>query len=493
MMLTTSPTFSTKRLPSRTKCAMALEAMDSKQGITAIATKFNCSRTTVYKHKETAVQATNKAFEEADDDVLLTISVTKEFISGVVVALFLICGSSHRGIQYFLMCIFNHPIALGSVFNILDDAADKAKPVNESYDLSLIKNSAADEAFHRNQPNLVVVDIPSRYCALLAKADKRDKETWSNHLARLQARGYLPLSCIIDDGKGMEAAYKQTLPATTLRHDHFHFIRDLKDVSRFLKNQIASQRTRALFSFRRAERAQDDQVRETRTTEFTALLAELGWLEELYPQFQTLSQWLQYDVLQLAGHPPEDRARLYDFIVDEMRRLADKHPHRIQAIVTSLCHRREALLNVANELNEKFSKLAQQHEVTLDTIWAICYITRYDIDACAYHEKSSELETLVGQKYESIEDDVLTILANTHRCSSMVENFNSRLRPYLDKRKFISQKILGLFQFYLNHKPFMRSAHKDLVKKTPAEILIGKPHLPWLEMLGFHCFNRQPI
>jgi hypothetical protein len=490
-MLTTTQTPTKKQIPSLTKCAIALEAMGSQSNITAISTKYDCCRNTVYEQKKIAVQATNKAFEEIDDDVLFTISVTKEFLYGVVVALFSICGCSHRGIQYFLMTIFNQPIGLGTVFNILDDAAVKAKALNDSYDLGVIKSSAADEVFHRNKPNLVVVDIPSRFCALLAKTEKRDKQTWRTHLALLQARNYLPVSCIIDEGKGMEAAYKENLSTTTLRYDHFHFIRDIKDVSRFLKNQIASKTTLALDTFCRAERAKDDQTREAYTTEFTTLLAELGLLEELYPQFQTLSQWLQYDVLQLAGHRPEDRARLYDFIVDEMRQLAGKHPHRIQAIVTSLCHRREALLNVANELNDKFAKLAQQHEVTSDTIWAVCYITRYDIDACTYHEKSSELEAMVGQKYESIEDDVLTILANTHRCSSMVENFNSRLRPYLDKRKFISQKMLDLIQFYLNHKPFMRSAHKDLVKKTPAQALTGKQHLPWLEMLGFHCFKRQ--
>jgi hypothetical protein len=36
-----------------------------------------------------------------------------------------------------------------------------------------------------------------------------------------------------------------------------------------------------------------------------------------------------------------------------------------------------------------------------------------------------------------------------------------------------------------NHQPFMRSRHERLVNKTPAEAMTGKPHRPWLEMLGF--------
>ena len=70
------------------------------------------------------------------------------------------------------------------------------------------------------------------------------------------------------------------------------------------------------------------------------------------------------------------------------------------------------------------------------------------------------LESLLGLQYEKIEDAVLHILETMHRCSSMIENFNSRLRPYLDERKFMSQKSLNLIQFYLNHKPFMRSKHE---------------------------------
>ena len=47
--------------------------------------------------------------------------------------------------------------------------------------LNTIRNSAADELFHRNQPILSVVDIESRFCALLTKADDRDHESWAIH------------------------------------------------------------------------------------------------------------------------------------------------------------------------------------------------------------------------------------------------------------------------------------------------------------------------
>ena len=51
----------------------------------------------------------------------------------MVVGLFGICNSSYRGIKFFLQCLFDYPIGLGSVFNIIDVAADKAAALNGAY------------------------------------------------------------------------------------------------------------------------------------------------------------------------------------------------------------------------------------------------------------------------------------------------------------------------------------------------------------------------
>lgn len=81
-------------------------------------------------------------------------------------------------------------------------------------------------------------------------------------------------------------------------------------------------------------------------------------------------------------------------------------------------------------------------------------------------------------------------LCSTERTSSMVENLNSRLRPYFFLRQQIGKGYLELLQFFLNHKPFQRSYHAHRKDKSPAEILSGKPHPHWLEMLGYTRFKR---
>jgi hypothetical protein len=474
-----------KRLSPATKRAMALQAIGRQQPIADLSRHFACSRTTVYQQKQRALEAVANAFEDSDEQALFSVAVTPSCLHKMVVALFLICRSSYRGILSFLESMFGYSLSLGSVFNILESAAEQAAVLNDAYDLGPIKSSAVDELFHRNRPLLGVVDIDSRFCALLAKSERRDQESWTRHLRALQARGYAPDTCVADGAKGLVKGHETVLPGTTLRLDHFHCIRDLKDCARFLKNAVASKVTGTLKLWQRMDKERKAKKKTACSRAMTSALAELHELEETHATFQTLSGWLQHDILQLAGHRPEERAMLYDFIVAEMRLLASRHPHRIGAMVTSLIHRREALLAVANALNGQFASLAAHYQISIDTLWKVCYIARYGIDSCHYHDQSSALESAIGDRYEEIEDAVLAILANTHRCSSLVENLNSRVRPYLEERKFVSQKTLGLLQFYLNHKPFMRSRHERLVKKTPAEAMTGKPHRPWLEMLGF--------
>ena len=386
-----------KRIPSATKCAIAIQAITHQQTITEISKNFNCSRTTVHAQKNRAMEAAAKAFEEYDEEILFTIAVTKAFIHMMVVALFLICGSSYRGIMFFLESILGYSLSLGSVFNILDAAADKAEAINGAYDLSPIQSSAADEVFHRNQPILGIVDIESRYCALLAQSTDRDHESWAIHLLYLKARGYAPGTSIVDNAKGLIKGHEMVLPTTALRYDHFHIIRDLKDGARFLKNELASRTTETLKLVRRVEKTHDKKKKKALAAVSSNALAELTTLEQTYATFQLLTQWLQHDVLELAGYQPDERTKLYDFIVAEMALLAKQHPHRIGAIVTSLTHQRDALLDVANALNEPFAQLAAHYKVSIGAIWEVCYVARYGIDSCRYHERSSELETVIGK------------------------------------------------------------------------------------------------
>ncbi len=77
-----------------------------------------------------------------------------------------------------------------------------------------------------------------------------------------------------------------------------------------------------------------------------------------------------------------------------------------------------------------------------------------------------------------------------HRASSLVENLNSRLRSYFSLRRDVGPSYLELLRFFLNHRPYLRSAKPERRGKTPTQLLTGQNHPHWLEMLGFQCFRR---
>lgn len=82
-------------------------------------------------------------------------------------------------------------------------------------------------------------------------------------------------------------------------------------------------------------------------------------------------------------------------------------------------------------------------------------------------------------------------LAQTPRASSIIENLNSRLRNYFFLRRHLGKRYLDVLRFFLNHRRFQRSERAERVGKSPAELLAGRVHQHWLELLGYERFDRN--
>ena len=479
------------KIPAQIRQEIALKSIRKEQPIKSLANEFGCSRTTVYDQQKIALQAVGQAFTPIDDDkVLFYLPITKKIIYTLVIMLHLTCRSTYRHIIEFLRDFLGFDISIGSVFNIINDAAIKAGNINKSYDLSSVKTSSSDEVFHRNQPIMATVDIPSRYCLQADLCDARDGETWAINLLFLKDQGYNPDSVIVDSAKGMTNGYKEALSGTRIRYDHFHILKAIKDAARFLRNKAQSMLTTAEKTYVKIASAKTADIKTKLSTQFEHEFAAFQQISEISQQFSILVNWLQYDVLQLTSYSYEQRAELFDFIVLELTKLAQLYPHRIKKLVKSLKFQRNRLLDVANTLNDKFQAVSLKHKVELSDIWSICYVARYDYDSIKYQQKSADLEDKIGyETYEVIENEVLSILESTPRCSSIIENFNSRLATFISDNKTITQQKLDLYRFFLNHSPFMRSEHQHLKGKSPAQAMTGIQHDLWYKMLGFQPPN----
>jgi len=408
----------------------------------------------------------------------------------MVICLSLINKSSYRDILQFLRDIFDYSISIGSIFNILDRIEKTGTQINNSYDLSPIKDSSADEIFHRNQPVLAVVDIASRFCAKLTKEDNRDSDSWGVALLDMIEQDFQPKVNINDQAPGLIKAFEDQLPGTILHYDHFHLIKATKELVRNLKNRKDSAVTAALKLLDKEEKQRSNKKTISLSGAVSTAFADMHQAEGLYEQVNTLCNWIQYDVLQHASFSPGIRADLYDFIVEELSLLKTDNK-KLDSYIRSLIFQKTRLLAASQALNGRFETIAVENQISLAEVWQVCYSTRFDIQANRYHVHSQMLADVLGEEcYDKVEDEVMLAMAETPRCSSMIENFNSRLRPFLDDRKQVTQKKLSLCQFILNHRPFQRSHHLHLVGKTPAEAFTNKPHPHWLEMLGYQRFQQ---
>lgn len=65
---------------------------------------------------------------------------------------------------------------------------------------------------------------------------------------------------------------------------------------------------------------------------------------QLSESIDILVNWMQHDVLNKAGVAPESRYELFAFVLSGLNTLALQHPHRIEAVCTTLKNQKHFLL-----------------------------------------------------------------------------------------------------------------------------------------------------
>jgi len=144
--------FPAAKLLSAQRIELAIQAMAGAANVSHLAAENEVSRKFIYEQKTKARDALNNAFASAsaDDAVLFSLPVTKEWLHQVVLALTLICHSSYRGVVEFMRDILGVSISVGSVHNLHQEAAQRAADINQTQDLSQIRVGLHDEIFHCN-------------------------------------------------------------------------------------------------------------------------------------------------------------------------------------------------------------------------------------------------------------------------------------------------------------------------------------------------------
>src|SRR5205814_7037831 len=129
--------------------------------------------------------------------------------------------------------------------------------------------------------------------------------------------------------------------------------------------------------------------------------------------------------------------------------------------------------------------------LSIALLYSICQLQALNQSSSQYSQCESAIRAQLHSRFYEVQQLVRRAMANTPHASSMVENFNSRLRNYFFLRRHIGNDYLDLLRFFLNHRTFMRSEHPERVGKSPTELLNGQKHPHWLELLGFQRFRRN--
>ncbi len=205
----------------------------------------------------------------------------------------------------------------------------------------------------------------------------------------------------------------------------------------------------------------------------------------------TLFDWLRYDILSLAGPDQTTRRELYDFVVAELRAREPLCSYRIGPVVRALSNQRDQLLAFAGQLDQDLAALAVEFQLPPTTVREMFNVAVLDENSPARWPREAALRERLGHRFFEVSVVVAELAHRTTRASSVIENFNSQLRNYFFLRRHLGPDYLTLLQFFLNHRRFLRSERPERVGKSPAELLTGKAHPHWLEMLGYTRFSRN--
>jgi len=485
----TTTTFPAAKLLSAQRIELAIQALAGAANVSDLAAENEVSRKFVYQQRSKAQVALDLAFAQTagadDEEVLFSLPVIKQWLHQIALSLTLICHSSYRGAVEFMRDILGISISVGSVHNLHRVAAQRAGGINQTQDLSQIRVGLHDEIFHCNDPVLVGVDARSTYCYLLDCAQHRDADTWAIHLLYACDQGFNPDYLVADQGTGLRAGQLIAWKDKPCHGDVFHMLQQCESLANVLANVAKGAATQCCAMELKMDAAKANGTGHTLARQLGMARQTQLQASHLAKDVKTLTQWLRRDVLELAGPCLAIRLELFDFVTAEL--LAREHldKKRIRTVRIALQNQRDDLLAFAGVLDDKLEAIAQAQAVPMVVVRQACVLQRKPETSPTYWEAWCRLCTQMGHKCHAVFEAVLQALTDTPRCSSMVENLNSRLRNYFTLRRQLGGEYLGLLQFFLNHRTFLRSRVPERVDKSPKQLMTGQAHPHWLTLLGF--------
>jgi len=463
------------------RLALGASVAGGRETVSGVSRQYDVSRKCVRGMRDGARRIMEEALRRDASPVAV---LDSPFVERFVVAAALVCNCPFRGIVELMDAAFGFSVSLGTVHNICANAIARAKALNGTETLEAVRNAAIDEIFQGSTPVFAGVDLRTLYAFILREQPDRSGASWWLALEQCRELGLSPESVIGDGGLGLRKGMAECFPDVPCDGDVFHALRDITQVLGYVEKK-------ALGAMGKVEEvlARRAKAAGVRRNGFSRRLGNARQREtaltDCHDRLETIYQFMREEVLDFNELAFEDRRGLFDWLVAEMRNIEGVHG-RIPSLRKKLERERDALLAVFGRLDGALAALAGKHGIDMADARMMVNVfngrrreLRVEMalaDACGKYGDEHVQEFL---------DGLWELTEASFRASSPVENLNSVLRTYFQQRREIGHDYLELLRFYLNHRVVDRSRVKERKGKSPYELLTGKSHAHWLDMLGF--------
>lgn len=460
----------------RTIARDAIARQGIRGGMTRLAREHRVSRQTAYTLERRALRAIEREFSAASEgSAFCSIDVDQRHVTRAVLALRVVGHNSIPDIVELSETLLGIRRGFGTVWRLLDDAANTAEDVLREVRLDAIKAVALDEIFTGSTPVLVGRCLDTGYVFCCQRAEKRDGDSWRAALAPCVVRGLAPGVVISDGAKGILAASKALWPKADHRDDLFHIVKKLKDEARYW--------------FNRAIRAIDDEYkmedrrarcappkRRSLGQKMRALRARSLKLIERSDVLEALVKRVSEELdepLDLERGHIRHSAEIRDALFDIASKIGALGPSRLEKISRTLERAIPGLLGHLDDRDEAVLAIEEAFGVDATRFAALFVDARRRLrrgelspDRVA-QLSAARLALNATVPDEALRDEVLheieaALQARYHRASSTVESFNSLLRPHFDVQRGASQRFLSLFAAYQNLRHRRSGRHKGM-------------------------------
>jgi len=360
-------------------------------------------------------------------------------------------------------------------------------------------------------PILIAVEPNSTAILMLARETHRDGETWGSrrtavpqnsgiplcgrsrfaglHLLQTQEQGFQFNRIASDQAQGIAAGVQAALGVETPHQlDIGHLFAQVSQLDMALERSAYKSLALEEERWRVLDSARSDGVLSKRIQAWEQAHLASEQAIHLYDDFHYLAHQL-YDLFTPVDADGVIRtlADVQAELLALMTLISELPSQRVQKILTRWASQKDGLLVFFCDFQQRLSQLHQfiPDDGLLQMLLLEYFLKRKKKLSASNQKALSEVENFLsnylGSKAAFSRKQVASILDGLLRSSALVENANSRIRPYLNSRKGVSQGFLNLLALYLNSKRYRRGKRKG---HTPFELLGVDIPDDWLKLVG---------